>query len=290
MSFLALSKQYAAYYGNAHISIGVLSLNAPALLAAVVCVPLSLYGDWIPAALCGLALLFLDRMAAVRPRLQKSVSMNIKGYSDVLASKEEHSSAALTYSPSLLCAKPFFTVSAATPDDASALAEMYERDYLQAHRSMHKKQASGATLQEWEVALGPINFHEVLSGALEGVKLLKCTAQGSTTPIGYILYEMREKGPRGKKRQRFCELVNIVVDSKHRGCGAGRLLFDALRMELASSNPAHAGDLRLFVAERNEGPLAWYRRLGFTDAGWQSESLGGSEIQFLRMMYNGGCK
>lgn len=123
------------------------------------------------------------------------------------------------------------------------------------------------------------------------VRLLKCVERssigsgGEKQPklVGYVLYELREKGPR-RSRQRYCELVNIVVRGEYRGCGAGRYLFEALRRDLEKTAVAEAGDLRLFVAERNIGPLAWYRRLGFVVAGSQTEHIGGVQVNFVRMV------
>jgi len=245
--------------------VGVPSLDSPTLWLAIVCMPLSFYGDWISVVVCGVALLVLERWSCA-PLLTSQVRQ------DAATSK----------------AQPRFTVCAAEAADAAALTSLYEQDYLHAHRQMHEKSSAGASIKEWQAALGPIDFSELLMNSSDEVRLLKleCIDDGcDPSLVGYILYELREKGPRGKGRQRFCELVNIVVCSKHRGCGAGRLLFEALCSDVASNAPRHIGDLRLFVAERNADPRAWYTRLGFADAGWQTECVGGSEVRFLRMMF-----
>jgi len=252
--------------------VGVPRLDGPALLAAIVCMPLSLYADWIPAVLCGAALLV------------QHWSWTSQVCQDAKTSKDKAKDASL---------RSRFTVCAAVPADAAALASLYEEDYLQAHRHMHEKPAAGASIEEWQAALGPIDFPDVLMSNSDEVRLLKLQYiddSGEPSVVGYILYELREKGPHGKRRQRFCELVNIVVHSKHRGCGAGRLLFEALCDDVASKAPSHMGDLRLFVAERNTAPRAWYKRLGFTDAGWETECVGGADVRFLRMMFKPlGC-
>lgn len=187
-----------------------------------------------------------------------------------------------------------FVVCQATPRDAAALTDLYERGYVTCHRNMHRGSAACASLDDWRNALGRMDFEEVLCEVFANkgtgdVRILKCAEEDAAgTPgrgrlVGYVLYELREKGPK-TRRQRFCELVNIVVSAEHRGCGAGKKLFEALCADLASSAAVQATDIRLFVAERNAGPLAWYRRLGFENAGWQSEQLGSAEVKFLRMV------
>jgi len=275
------------YYNEARIVLAFMNLDIPALLAGIVCVPLSLYGEWLLAVLCA-AVLF----AADRYNLQGSCQSELTWKAKVNEAKLSVAKGAsygeqATVGP--LQKKQSFTVCAAVPADAAALTAMYSKDYVQVHRQMHEKPAADASTQEWEEALGKTDFLSVLqqtkSSPTGEVRLLKCVAEGSDDPIGYVLYELREKGPKGKNRQRFCELVNIVVKSDYRGCGAGGLMFKALRADLALTAPSHATDLRLFVAERNASPTAWYTRLGFTEAGWQSECLGGSEVRFLRMMF-----
>lgn len=193
----------------------------------------------------------------------------------------------------------------ATIHDAKALSSLFQQDYVQSHRELHSGSISGsADGAEWEAALGAVDFEDVLaassqpqrqrkerkagrnqSGAADkSVRLLKCIERSSTNgcPVGYVLYELREKGPR-TCRQKYCELVNIVVQESSRGNGAGRVLLDALQEDLAQSAPDHAADLRLYVAEQNCVPLNWYRRIGFRDAGWQTESIGGDTVRFIRM-------
>jgi len=184
----------------------------------------------------------------------------------------------------------------ATVADARALRELYMQDYVDCHRRVHPGAAGAARAEAWETVLGAVDFEALLeevegtrkSGGSHGsVRLLKCVATATSGAeahciVGYVLYELREKGP-SRRRQRYCELVNIVVRANWRGCGAGRRLFEALCEDLACTAPAQAGDLRLYVAERNVGPLAWYRRLGFQNAGWQSELVGDTTVRFLRM-------
>eukprot|EP00931_Biecheleriopsis_adriatica_P068250 TRINITY_DN42231_c0_g1_i1.p1 TRINITY_DN42231_c0_g1~~TRINITY_DN42231_c0_g1_i1.p1 ORF type:complete len:266 (+),score=59.07 TRINITY_DN42231_c0_g1_i1:93-800(+) len=201
--------------------------------------------------------------------------------------------------------RPSFEVRQAIANDAKALSSLYQQDYVDCHRGLHSDIPAGdAAVAEWEAALGAVDFDDVLAAPPQplrqkiqpkagrkqipenSVRLLKCTARNSKsgTPVGYVLYEIREKGPR-TARQRYCELVNIVVQESSRGCGAGRALFDALREDLVQTAPEHAGDLRLFVAERNLGPLEWYRRIGFRESGWQTETIGGSTVRFVRMAF-----
>merc|ERR1711972_8137 len=97
------------------------------------------------------------------------------------------------------------------------------------------------------------------------------------------LYELREKGS-STKRQQYCEIVNIVVNAQHRGKGAGRLLYEHLLHHLQRYHSLYAKDLRLYVAENNEAPRAWYARLGFRESGWQTEKIHGTEIKFVRMI------
>jgi len=143
--------------------------------------------------------------------------------------------------------------------------------------------------------LGAIDFEAVISDLSSSrkrgggaVRLLKCveTAHRGSL-VGYVLYELREKGT-PRRRQRYCELVNIVVAAGHRSCGAGRLLFEALFEDLVCTAPVRAADLRLYVARSNTGPLEWYRRLGFRDVGRQTECIGGAQVDFLRMARRGG--
>ncbi|CAK0802289.1 unnamed protein product [Prorocentrum cordatum] len=140
-----------------------------------------------------------------------------------------------------------------------------------------------------EDALGRVDFASVLdevvaTHARGTVRLVKATSGGRC--IGYVLYELRKKGP-ARSRQHFCELVNIVVRPEQRGCGAGRRLFEALERDLETTASREARDMRLYVAERNGGPREWYRRMGFEDAGWQTEQVGGEQVRFLRMCETG---
>lgn len=195
-------------------------------------------------------------------------------------------------SPEVSCS-PILDVCAAVVSDASELAKLYRQDYVWAHRETHfDTQAAEATLEEWEVALGSLDFRAVLvdaakatkRGVVSDVRLLKCVDAGNARAVvGYALYELREKGS-AKRKQRYCELVNIVVSAAYRGFGVGRLLFDEIQADLACEAPSYAGDIRLYVAQRNELPLNWYRRLGFKDGGWQSENVAGTEVKFLRMV------
>jgi len=249
-------------HNEARALFALLNLDSSALLVAIVSVPLSIYGDWLPAVLCAVALFAVDRF---QKRIAKPDKAGVKKMN--------------------LKLQPEFTVCPAAPADAESLQYLYTQDYLQIHKQMHQK--VDANMKEWEVALGPVDFAEVLRGNDKDVKLLKCIDNSSSSsPVGYILYQLREKGPRGKRKQRYCELVNIVVHSDHRGCGAGRCLFEAFCEDVVSTAPGFAGDLRLYVAEHNSGPRAWYKRMGFKDAGWQTECLGGSQVRFQRMMYS----
>mmetsp|Transcript_100176 Transcript_100176/g.311572 ORF Transcript_100176/g.311572 Transcript_100176/m.311572 type:complete len:255 (-) Transcript_100176:201-965(-) len=235
----------------------------PALLAALAAAAAVLLGSLWPLLLCGLPLLLLDAWPAAARLAAR-----------LLAAK-----------PRPAVVRRHFDVCEAAPSDAGTLSELYWEDYVTCHRRLHRGAASAA---DWEAALGPVDFENVIreaAGGRSSVRLLKCVDlkdQGPRSLVGYVLYELREKGP-PHKRQRYCELVNIVVRSQHRGCGAGRLLFEALREDLVRTAPARAGDLRLFVDKSNAGPLEWYRRLGFQEAGKQSECVGGTQVNFLRM-------
>jgi ribosomal protein S18 acetylase RimI-like enzyme len=175
----------------------------------------------------------------------------------------------------------------AKTSDAAAILSLHDRDYVGAHRDIYAEAVSlAASDKEWGDALGNMDFAEVLSGIKKGdqdVRLLVCEDTSTAALVGYILCELRSKGSK-KKKQLYCEVVNVVVSESHRGCGAGRLLFEALCTDVSNAAPNHAKDLRLYVAEQNLGPTAWYRRLGFCDSGWQSETVGTDEVKFLRMI------
>lgn len=182
-----------------------------------------------------------------------------------------------------------FVVGAATMSDVHELTGLFMNDYVERHRRMHAKVRG--TAAEWQTALGEIDFEAVLQevsgGSGSSIRLLKCSklgkdGVGTGTVVGYVLYELRTKGPPGR-RQHYCELVNIVVSHDHQGCGAGRRLMEALHQDLGTTAKRQADDLRLYVAENNAGPLTWYQRLGFQHVGWQSEKVGDTEVRFLRM-------
>lgn len=195
--------------------------------------------------------------------------------------------AAAASAPPLAC-EPNATFEVCTPSasDADVLADLYG-NYVGCHCSLHLDSAStSASVSQWEEALGFVDFPAVLeevaaNGSSGDVRLLKCVHGGHC--IGYVLYELRKKGPKSN-RQHYCELVNIVVRPDRRSCGAGRRLFEALEQDLRRTAAKEAADLRLYVAERNTGPMAWYRRIGFVDAGWQVERVGGAPVRFLRMV------
>lgn len=175
--------------------------------------------------------------------------------------------------------------------DVSAILQLHDNEYVSAHQRMYDEAAElDASDDQWGEALGNVDFSEVLKGMKAGdedVRLLVCIDRNKGSKVvGYALCELRSKGPK-KKKQLYCELVNIVVAKSHHGCGAGRYLFDAFVADVKQAAPGHAGDLRLFVAEKNQMPLTWYRRLGFRDSGWQVESVGGAEVRFLRMIRKG---
>lgn len=172
--------------------------------------------------------------------------------------------------------------------DVSAVLQLHDKDYVSAHQHMYAEAAElDASDDQWGEALGNVDFAEVVKGMKAGdedVRLLVCVDRNKGSKVvGYALCELRSKGPK-KKKQLYCELVNIVVAKSHHGCGAGRYLFDAFVADVKQAAPGHADDLRLFVAEKNQRPLAWYRRLGFRDSGWQVENVGGAEVRFLRMI------
>lgn len=186
-----------------------------------------------------------------------------------------------------------YAVCAPLLGDVLSLQQLYNEDYVQAHIKMHPSASKGVSVGDWEEALGHVDFEAVIraqSKAPEDVRLLKCVQiDGSVPleqrpPLGYILYELRTKGSPGKKPQRYCEVVNVVVGHKQQGNGLGRLLFEEMVADIEKSTKSHCGDLRLFVAKENARPLEWYRRLDFKDAGWQKECLGGkSDVLFVRM-------
>jgi ribosomal protein S18 acetylase RimI-like enzyme len=175
-----------------------------------------------------------------------------------------------------------------SPSDAAGLQQLYNDDYVKAHIQMHPF-VWGASTSDWEEALGPVDFEALIRDRSKDVRLLKCVEAEDSVPmeerppLGYILYEFRTKGSPGKKPQRYCEVVNVVVGKAHQGSGLGRLLFQEMEADIEQSFKSHKGDLRLFVAKANARPMQWYRRLGFQDVGWQKESLGRAEVPFLRM-------
>lgn len=187
--------------------------------------------------------------------------------------------------------KGCYTVCSPSLTDATGLQQLYNDAYIKAHIQMHPS-VRGASTSDWEEALGPVDFEALMRDQSKGkadVRLLKCVEAGDSVPmeerppLGYILYEIRTKGSPGKRPQRYCEVVNVVVGKTHQGCGLGRLLFQEMEADIDQTFKSHKGDLRLFVAKANSRPLQWYRRLGFQDAGWQKESLGKAEVPFLRM-------
>lgn len=185
---------------------------------------------------------------------------------------------------------PSFTVRAPKRVDVHALETLYDFDYVEAHRHCHGGAATTASREVWADALGRIEFDGVLAdiaqnGTSSPFRLVTCVEDKSNVVVGYVLGELREKGPK-KHRQFYTELVNIVVRSDFRSCGAAKLLFSAFREELARSAPKHSGDVRLYVAEQNKPPTDWYRRLGFKDSGWQAEIMGGEKVLFRRMIRN----
>lgn len=250
-----------------------------AIFASLAAILVGMAGTWWPAALCGAVLLLWDfyksRIAAV-------------------ATKKRRRN---------------FMVCQATMDDVRVLSEIYAEDYVACHRTVHRRSPAGAAAaEEWEAALGPVDFKSVLEDVIANkgggeVRLLKCVEvfshatstspdgggacnATSNRPVGYVLYELRQKFQKGPKKrpQRFCELVNIVVRQELRGAGAGRCLFEAFCKNLQETASQQAEDIRLFVAESNVEPIQWYRRLGFRDAGFQSEQVGGQEVKFVRMI------
>jgi len=215
-----------------------------------------------------------------------------------------------------------FRVEVADACDASEVQTLYA-EYVGAHLRCYSDQigTQDASFEDWSKALCAISFDEVLSdikasravaqqtlrateppavaankaapksrplaGPVPGV--LKCTQRGAAEcaqpVVGYLLYELREKGEK-KKRQRFCEIVNLVVSSSHRGLGAGNLLMKGLLDHLGLAAMPHAQDLRLFVAAENKVPRAWYSRMGFREAGFQPEKVNGETVGFIRMIRN----
>eukprot|EP00403_Amphidinium_massartii_P030762 CAMPEP_0178396642 /NCGR_PEP_ID=MMETSP0689_2-20121128/13833_1 /TAXON_ID=160604 /ORGANISM="Amphidinium massartii, Strain CS-259" /LENGTH=253 /DNA_ID=CAMNT_0020017321 /DNA_START=26 /DNA_END=784 /DNA_ORIENTATION=+ len=187
-----------------------------------------------------------------------------------------------------------FRIEAAAVTDASDVQSLYS-EYVQAHVNCYAAHPNmgDVSFEEWAKALSAISFDQVLSdiqGSAAAVQqsqsapqsptatgkkagsqkkrplaepvpgVLKCIARGATpadtSVVGYLLYELREKGEK-KKKQRFCEIVNLVVSESHRGHGAGNLLLQGLTDYLEAAAVPHAGDLRLFVAAGNKVPREW---------------------------------
>lgn len=274
-----------------------LSARAPALLAALAAVSVAVLGSWVPALLCLLPLAAIDAWPAIIRYSARLGSALRKGQRRPVASLDlgdgcSTASASSAASPSAQACRPRaasdFEVCRPSLRDAAALSELYRQDYVECHRRQQGGKAGVASVATWEEALGAVDFEAVIGDVASrktagSVRLLKCVEKDRPgSLLGYVLYELREKGS-ARKKQRYCELVNIVVRHEHQGCGAGRALFDALRSDLVQTAPVQADDLRLYVAKSNSGPLAWYRRLGFVDAGWQSERINGVQVDFLRM-------
>jgi len=188
------------------------------------------------------------------------------------------------------------TIRPALRQDVLDLGRLHEEDYVEVHRDMHRRMFQGAlprhsaSMDDWKEALGPIDFEDVLTdlvrlGDKSEVRVLICVDEAceESVVVGYILFELRQKG-RGKARQRYCEVVNVVVAKGHRGRGAGRLLFEAMLSDLSRTAPAFSADVRLFVAQENEVPMNWYTRLGFKTGGMQSEKIAGVGVPFVRMI------
>lgn len=197
-----------------------------------------------------------------------------------------------------------FEVTGASLADVKQLTELYDKDYVATHMRLHGEREGSCqtSLMDWEKALGEVDFDAVITDIAESkttkpkkgkskaktepiIGLLKCTHKEaqygkSSVVVGYLLYELRVN----QKKQKFCEIVNVVVSSEYRNLGAGRLLYDHLKHYLHENHPAFATDLRLYVAEFNQAPRSWYLRLGFKDSGCQVEKIQGDNVKFLRMI------
>mmetsp|Transcript_56375 Transcript_56375/g.126791 ORF Transcript_56375/g.126791 Transcript_56375/m.126791 type:complete len:211 (-) Transcript_56375:301-933(-) len=145
-----------------------------------------------------------------------------------------------------------FRVEVADAADASEVQSLYA-EYVGVHQECYSGHpvTETASFEDWAKALSAISFDEVLTTIQASVAesplsatdqptavaankaapkkrlpaepvpgVLKCTQRGAQdraqSVVGYLLYELREKGEK-KKKQRFCEIVNLVVSSHHRG-------------------------------------------------------------------------
>lgn len=80
-------------------------------------------------------------------------------------------------------------------------------------------------------------------------------------PVGSLLGAAVLLRRKGSRRER---LYSLAVDPAARGRGVGRLLMEAV---LAAAGSRRAAEVGLEVRTDNEGAIALYRSMGFTEAG-----------------------
>jgi len=293
---------------NSNIATGCLldTSSLPAILVAVAAAPIALWGSWVPAVITGLILLIIDASSPLQQHVKLIIQNVLRR--QLVTVQEQSSTQTYQDAPLLQCVihssqETSFVVREAEIHDVNRLQELYMQNYVMSHSRQYSGLISSARTEDWESALGQIDFQGVLEEQLRtrkatkrqgqgSVRLLVCTQQFTGADgaqashhklVGYVLYELRSKG-HSRSKQRSCELVNIVVLSSCPGNSSGRRLFGALCDDLQKTAPAEAQDLRLYVAERNLTPLEWYHRLGFKESGGQSEIVSGTSVRFLRMI------
>ena len=164
-----------------------------------------------------------------------------------------------------------FTIRPATPDDAVAISAVQTNARQQAYADIMSPRELEAMAEAVTPQLWAARLREAIGWGLVAVE--------DGTVVGFVYVCPSGEGLRG-----VGDLVALHVDPVHQGAGVGGRLLEAGLEVLARQG---FSTYVLWVLERNESAIRFYRQRGWSPDGHRHRDVGGIFLRFV--LDNNSC-